>query len=213
MKRTANAVAAAAVFLCCEAALGQARKIETHTWRFDGRSLTDFEVEGGEAHFAEEDGAVAAKTFGGKNGGWHGPRASKRLTLEGDFRLATSIDFTPGGKALGDITIGVELESGRVLSLSIRDAHPWSEHIVRFYDKEEFIWTTGYVKSGKALSKYSVEMKRSSGKLSVFTQKRRRAVYELPDGSAVTKVFFTIRKSGKVPMVPEARIRELSIRP
>ena len=133
--------------------------------------------------------------------------------LEGNFRLDASIDFAPGGKALGDITIGVELESGRVLSVSVLDAHPWSEHIIRFEDNEKVMWTTGYVKSGKALSKYSIKMQRRGGKILLFTKKRQRGTYELADTSAVVKVFFMIRKFRKLPMVPTAEIRELSIRP
>ena len=179
-------------------------------WEFDEGDVDDFTMSQTGA-FTEENGSAVPSAYGSGED-WHGPKAAFPLTVQGNFHLDASINYQTEGRQLGQITLGVALESGTILSFAIVDSHTATvEHGLTFAHGDETVWTSGLKKSSKSFSDYPIVIERSGDLLRCLAGDRVVATHGSCDQSAVKQVFFTIKQYASYPALTEASIGRIAL--
>jgi len=185
---------------------------QKYKWSFDGLTLNACEMEDG-GSFLESKGKVAVKAYTlGK--GWHGPKASIPVSLEGDFQLGTKLNYRTRGREIGRLAVGVRLESGEVYTIAMQDDHvSIIGHNITFSCNAGIMWATGRKPSKKRFSKYPLMIHRHGDILTFLVKGVRKGSHKDCDTSKVEEVFFTIQQYSSYPALTEASINEIYLLP
>jgi hypothetical protein len=161
--------------------------------------------------FLVTNGKAAASAYGSEKS-WYGPKATLPINVQGDFRFDASINYQTEGRQMGKITLGVALESGTILQFIIADSHTSTvEHSLAFLHGDKSVWASGVKKSNKKFSGYPIAIERRGNILRCLAGDQLVGTNPNSDESAVSQVFFTIKRYENYPVLTEASIGRIDL--